>query len=237
MCDAESIPCIKVVGVGGAGENTINRLYNSGGIEGAELIALDFDKRHLDVIKADRKVQLKLPPIRGFVCNSFPGLGEKAADMAKDTIGEAVRGADMVLMVVGMGGSMGTGAAPIVARVAKGQGAFVMCIAATPFKVERARMVKAEAGVAMLKKEADAVIVLDNNKLLQYVPNLPLEQSFSVMDQLMAETVKNITEAIILSSAMNIDLDDLKAIVGSGNTAVMMFGETASEKGGDIVDR
>jgi cell division protein FtsZ len=121
--------------------------------------------------------------------------------------------------------------------VAKEQGAIVVGMVSTPFKVERARMVKAEEGIADLRAAADTVIVLDNNRLLEYVPNLPLEQSFSVMDQLISETVKGISETITRPSLINLDFADVKAIMNAGGVAVMLVGETKSQDKSDNVVR
>lgn len=233
--DDFSLPKIKIVGCGGAGNNTINRLYNVG-VDGAETIAVNTDKQHLDVIKADKKILVGKSLTRGLGAGGFPEIGKRAAELARSTLQEVLKDADLVFITAGMGGGTGTGTAPIVAQVAKEQGAIVVGMVSTPFKVERARMVKAEEGLAELRKAADTVIVLDNNRLLEYVPNLPLEQSFSVMDQLIAETVKGISETITRPSLINLDFADVKAIMHGGGVAVMLIGETKSQdKSEDVV--
>ncbi len=230
-----SLPKIKIVGCGGAGNNTINRLYNVG-VDGAETIAVNTDKQHLDVIKADKKILVGKSLTRGLGAGGFPEIGKRAAELARSTLQEVLKDADLVFITAGMGGGTGTGSAPIVAQVAKEQGAIVVGMVSTPFKVERARMVKAEEGIADLRSAADTVIVLDNNRLLEYVPNLPLEQSFSVMDQLIAETVKGISETITRPSLINLDFADVKAIMHGGGVAVMLVGETKSQdKADDVV--
>ena len=227
-------PKIKIVGCGGAGNNTINRLYNIG-VDGAETIAVNTDKQHLDVIKADKKILVGKSLTRGFGAGGFPEVGKRAAELARSTLQEVLKDADLVFITAGMGGGTGTGTAPVVAQVAKEQGAIVVGMVSTPFKVERARMVKAEEGIAELRKAADTVIVLDNNRLLEYVPNLPLEQSFSVMDQLISETVKGISETITRPSLINLDFADVKAIMNGGGVAVMLVGETKSQDKSDNV--
>lgn len=230
------LPQIKIVGCGGAGNNTINRLYNIG-VDGAETIAVNTDKQHLDVIKADKKILVGKSLTRGLGAGGFPEIGKRAAELARSTLQEVLKDADLVFITAGMGGGTGTGTAPIVAQVAKEAGAIVVGMVSTPFKVERARMVKAEEGIADLRAAADTVIVLDNNRLLEYVPNLPLEQSFSVMDQLIAETVKGISETITRPSLINLDFADVKAIMNAGGVAVMLVGETKSQDKSDNVVR
>jgi cell division protein FtsZ len=230
------LPQIKIVGCGGAGNNTINRLYNIG-VDGAETIAVNTDKQHLDVIKADKKILVGKSLTRGLGAGGFPEIGKRAAELARSTLQEVLKDADLVFITAGMGGGTGTGTAPIVAQVAKEQGAIVVGMVSTPFKVERARMVKAEEGIADLRAAADTVIVLDNNRLLEYVPNLPLEQSFSVMDQLISETVKGISETITRPSLINLDFADVKAIMNAGGVAVMLVGETKSQDKSDNVVR
>ncbi len=230
------LPQIKIVGCGGAGNNTINRLYNIG-VDGAETIAVNTDKQHLDVIKADKKILVGKSLTRGLGAGGFPEIGKRAAELARSTLQEVLKDADLVFITAGMGGGTGTGTAPIVAQVAKEAGAIVVGMVSTPFKVERARMVKAEEGIADLRAAADTVIVLDNNRLLEYVPNLPLEQSFSVMDQLISETVKGISETITRPSLINLDFADVKAIMNAGGVAVMLVGETKSQDKSDNVVR
>ncbi|HMK47289.1 MAG TPA: cell division protein FtsZ [Methanocella sp.] len=230
------LPQIKIVGCGGAGNNTINRLYNIG-VDGAETIAVNTDKQHLDVIKADKKILVGKSLTRGLGAGGFPEIGKRAAELARSTLQEVMKDTDLVFITAGMGGGTGTGTAPIVAQVAKEQGAIVVGMVSTPFKVERARMVKAEEGIADLRAAADTVIVLDNNRLLEMVPNLPLEQAFSVMDQLISETVKGISETITRPSLINLDFADVKAIMNAGGIAVMLVGETKSQDKSDNVVR
>ena len=234
--DDFALPKIKIVGCGGAGNNTINRLYNIG-VEGIETIAVNTDKQGLDVIKADKKVLVGKSLTRGLGAGGFPEIGKRAAELARSTLQEVLKGSDLVFITAGMGGGTGTGTAPVVAEVAKEEGAIVVGMVSTPFKVERARLVKAEEGIAELRKAADTVIVLDNNRLLEYVPNLPLEQSFSVMDQLISETVKGISETITKPSLINLDFADVKAVMNGGGVAVMLVGEAKTDDKSDNVVR
>ncbi|MDP2841124.1 MAG: cell division protein FtsZ, partial [Candidatus Methanoperedens sp.] len=167
-------PKIVVVGCGGGGNNTVNRLYNIG-IAGADTIAINTDKIHLDIIQADKKILIGKSITRGLGAGGFPEIGRRAAELARGTLEEVLKDANLVFITAGMGGGTGTGVAPVVAQVAKDQGAIVIGMVTSPFKVERSRMFKAEEGLEELRKAADTVIVLDNNRLLDYVPNLPID--------------------------------------------------------------
>jgi len=218
-------PRIVIVGCGGAGNNTVNRLYNIG-VEGADTVAINTDKQHLKMIEADTKILVGKSLTNGLGAGGDPSMGERATEMAQGTIKEVLGDADLVFVTAGMGGGTGTGAAPVVSKIAKEQGAIVVGMVSTPFNVERARTVKAEEGLEKLREEADSIIVLDNNRLLDYVPNLPIGKAFSVMDQIIAETVKGISETITQPSLINLDYADMTAIMNQGGVAVMLVGET-----------
>jgi cell division protein FtsZ len=218
-------PRIVIVGAGGAGNNTVNRLYNIG-VDGAETIAINTDKQHLKMIEADTKILVGKSLTNGLGAGGDPSMGERATEMAQGTIKEVLGDADLVFVTAGMGGGTGTGAAPVVSKIAKEQGAIVVGMVSTPFNVERARTVKAEEGLERLREEADSIIVLDNNRLLDYVPNLPIGKAFSVMDQIIAETVKGISETITQPSLINLDYADMTSIMNKGGVAVMLVGET-----------
>ncbi|MFC7231507.1 cell division protein FtsZ [Saliphagus sp. GCM10025308] len=218
-------PRIVIIGCGGAGNNTINRLYNIG-VEGAETIAINTDKQHLKMIEADTKILVGKSLTNGLGAGGDPSMGERATEMAQGTIKEVLGDADLVFVTAGMGGGTGTGAAPVASKIAKEQGAIVVGMVSTPFNVERARTVKAEEGLEKLREQADSIIVLDNNRLLDYVPNLPIGKAFSVMDQIIAETVKGISETITQPSLINLDYADMSTIMNQGGVAVMLVGET-----------
>ncbi len=227
-------PRIVIVGCGGAGNNTVNRLYNIG-VDGAETIALNTDKQHLQMIEADTKILVGKSLTNGLGAGGDPSMGERATEMAQGTIKEVLGDADLVFVTAGMGGGTGTGAAPVVSKIAKEQGAIVVGMVSTPFNVERARTVKAEEGLERLRDEADSIIVLDNNRLLDYVPNLPIGKAFSVMDQIIAETVKGISETITQPSLINLDYADMTSIMNKGGVAVMLVGETQDKNKTDKV--
>ncbi|KZX49713.1 cell division protein FtsZ [Haloarcula sp. K1] len=218
-------PRIVIIGCGGAGNNSVNRLYNIG-IEGADTIAINTDKQHLKMIEADTKILIGKSLTNGLGAGGDPSMGERATEMGIGTIKEALGDADLVFITAGMGGGTGTGAAPVVSEVAKKKGAIVVGMVSTPFNVERARTVKAEEGLEKLRNQADSVIVLDNNRLIDYVPNLPIGKAFSVMDQIIAETVKGISETITQPSLINLDYADMTSIMNQGGIAVMLVGET-----------
>src|SRR3990172_11412518 len=155
-------PKIVVVGCGGGGNNTVNRLYNIG-VAGAETIAINTDKIHLYIIQADKKILIGKSITRGLGAGGFPEIGRRASELARGTLEEVLKNANLVFVTAGMGGGTGTGGAPVVAQIAKDQGAIVIGMVTSPFRVERARMVKAEEGLDDLRNSADTVIVLDNN--------------------------------------------------------------------------
>jgi cell division protein FtsZ len=221
-------PKIVVVGCGGGGNNTVSRLYNIG-VAGADTIAINTDKIHLDIIHSDKKILIGKSITRGLGAGGFPEIGRRAAELARGTLEDVLKNANLVFVTAGMGGGTGTGVAPVVAEIAKDQGAIVIGMVTSPFKVERARMVKAEEGLDDLRNAADTVIVLDNNRLLDYVPNLPIDQAFSVMDQLISETVKGISETITQPSLINLDYADVRAIMKGGGLAVMLVGESKGQ--------
>lgn len=228
-------PQIMVCGCGGAGNNTVNRLHRIG-VEGAETIALNTDKQHLEMIKADKRILIGKSLTKGLGAGGYPDMGKRAAELARGTLEDVLEDTDLVFVTAGMGGGTGTGAAPVVAEIAKEKGAIVIAMVSTPFHVERSRLKKAEQGLEKLRKEADTVIVLDNNRLLDYVPDLPIKQAFSVMDQLIAETVKGLSETITQPSLINLDFADVKRIMDCGGVAVMLIGETSDQdKSGQVV--
>ncbi len=229
-------PRIVVVGCGGAGNNTINRLYNIG-VDGAETIAINTDRQHLEMIEAGTKILVGKDTTQGLGAGGDPDKGRRATEMAKSTIKDVLGDADLVFVTAGMGGGTGTGAAPVVAEIASDLGAIVVGMVSTPFEVERARLQKAEEGLEELRTAADSIIVLDNNRLLDYVPNLPVGKAFSVMDQIIAETVKGISETITQPSLINLDYADMKSIMREGGVAVMLVGETQDDnKQQSVVD-
>ena len=226
-------PRILVCGCGGSGNNTMNRITHIG-VEGAITVAINTDKQHLDHTRAQQKLLVGRHITRGLGAVGDPITGRRCAEAGRDVIGRIVSGSDLVFVTAGLGGGTGTGIAPIVTEEAKRSGALVVAIVTTPFSVERRmRMQRALEGLDMLRKAADAVLVLDNNRLLHYVPNLPLDEAFSIMDQLIAEIVKGIVETITLPSLINLDFADVRAIMKGGGVTMMLYGE--SDQGAEEV--
>ena len=226
-------PRILIVGCGGSGNNTLNRITHLG-VEGAVTVAINTDKQHLDHTRALQKLLVGRHITRGLGAGGDPSTGRRCAEAGREMIRRIVTGADLVFIASGLGGGSGTGICPIVAEEAKAAGALVVGIVTTPFHVERRqRMSRALEGLESLRRTADAVLVLDNNRLLHYVPHLPLDEAFSIMDQLVAEIVKGIVETITLPSLINLDFADVRAIMANGGVTMMLYGE--SDRGPDEV--
>ena len=202
---------ILVVGSGGGGNNTVHRLANMG-VEGCELIAMNTDKQHLDMIRADKKLLLGAKLTRGLGAGGYPEKGRQAAIESKDKVAELLEGADLVFLTAGLGGGTGTGSLPVIAEIAKDNGAIVVGAVTLPFRLERVRMQKAREGLMKLRDVADSVVVVDNNKLVSYVPDLGVEEAFGVADEILARMVKGISETIATPSLVNIDFADIKAV-------------------------
>ncbi len=219
-------PRILIVGCGGSGNNTLNRITHLG-VEGAVTVAINTDKQHLDHTRALQKLLVGRHITRGLGAGGDPATGRRCAEAGREMIKRIVTGADLVFIASGLGGGSGTGICPIVAEEAKAAGALVVGLVTTPFHVERRqRMARALEGLESLRRIADAVLVLDNNRLLHYVPNLPLDEAFSIMDQLVAEIVKGIVETITMPSLINLDFADVRAIMANGGVTMMLYGES-----------
>ena len=220
---------IKVVGVGGAGNNMGDWLYHIG-VKGAEIILMNTDRAQLEAREADRKILIGKESTRGLGAGGFPEIGEQAAKESLPEIKEALKGADMVFVTAGMGGGTGTGAAAIVAKVAKDLGAIVIGAVTMPFKIEGARVDKAEEGLKKLRKACDTVIVIDNNRLIELAGQLPLRQAFGVANELVATMIKGIVEMITDETALvHRDFADVKAVMTGGGVAVIGVGESDTE--------
>lgn len=220
---------IKVVGCGGAGSNTINRIMEEG-IKDVELIAANTDAQHLLSIKAMKKVLLGRRVTRGLGAGSLPQVGEEAARESEEELRNLLQGSDIVFVTAGMGGGTGTGSAPIVAQIAKELGALVIAIVTLPFSAEgRVRMENALWGLERLKKSADTVITIPNDKLLEVVPRLPLNMAFKVADEILMRAIKGIAEMITKPGLVNLDYNDLKTIMKGAGVAVIGLGESDSE--------
>jgi len=214
---------IKVLGVGGAGSNMVSWLYKKG-IKGAEIIACNTDKQHLDISSADKKFLMGRDITRGLGCGGFPNKGAEAAQESMQQIKEVTKLTDMAFICAGMGGGTGTGAAPVIAQVVKDSGAIVIGTVTMPFNIERARIDKAEFGLQQLRQVSDTVIVIDNNRLVQIAGNLPVQQAFAVANELIATMIRGIVETIAVPSLVNLDYADVKAIMSNGGVAAIGVG-------------
>ncbi len=214
---------IKVIGVGGAGNNMVGWLYKKG-VKGAEVIACNTDKQHLGIIDAYKKFLIGTSVTRGLGCGGFPEKGAESAKESMQEIKSTLKGSDMVFVCAGLGGGTGTGAAPVIAQVSKDTGAIVIGTVTMPFKIERARVDKAEFALRQLSQTCDTIIVIDNNRLVQIAGNLPLAQAFAVANELLATMLKGIVETIAVPSLVNLDFADLKAIMQEGGVAAIGVG-------------
>jgi cell division protein FtsZ len=221
---------ILAVGCGGAGCNAIHYM-GSAGLEGARTVAVNTDLQQLELVSADARVLIGRRNTGGLGAGGDPEAGREAAERAEGVLERYLRGADMVFLIAGLGGGTGTGSAPVVARLAKEEGALVVGMVSTPFHVEGSRVMVAEVGLATLREWTDTLIVLDNNRLLDLVPHLPLQKAFAMMDQMIAEVVKGIVETLTQPSLINLDFADVRTIMGAGGPSVIFSGEKRLEDG------
>lgn len=229
----EYVAKLAIVGVGGQGCNLVNRLY-TGGIRSADTLMLNTDAKHLGIVKADRKILIGKNITHGLGAGGFPEVAEKCADASKDEIASAIEGYDMVFIAAGMGGGTGGGAAPVVARIAKEQGALVVAFVTYPFSLERSRMTKADWSLQQLGKSTDTTVVIENDRVLSYAPNLPMERAFELVDSVACNAVKGIADTIMLPSLINLDFADVRAVMRNAGTAVINLG---AGSGHDKVDK
>ena len=221
---------IRVIGCGGAGCNTIERLSEYG-IQGADLYAINTDAQHLLHLNADHRILIGRRTTRGLGAGSLPSIGEEAAEESIDEIRTAVEGADMVFVTCGLGGGTGTGASPIVAKAAREAGALTISIVTLPFTAEgNIRMANSEAGLKRLRDVSDTVIVVPNDRLLEVVPNLPIQAAFKVADEVLMRSVKGITELITRPGLINLDFADVRTVMSNGGVAMIGLGEAGGEE-------
>ena len=221
---------IKVVGVGGAGNNAINRMVEIG-IEGVEFIAINTDRQALSVSKASTKIQIGEKITRGLGAGSDPLVGEKSAEESKEEIANALKGADMVFVTAGMGGGTGTGAAPIVAQIAKDLEILTVAVVTKPFTFEgKKRMQSAERGVSSLKERVDTLIVIPNDRLLQSVERkTTMIEAFRSSDEVLRQGVQGISDLITGIGLVNLDFADVKTIMYDTGMAHMGIGRASGE--------
>ncbi len=220
---------IKVVGCGGAGNNTINRISEVG-IAGSETIAINTDAQDLLYTNANSKILIGREITKGLGAGSIPQVGEEAARENEHDIRQKLQGADMVFITAGMGGGTGTGSAPIVAEIAKKLGALTVGIVTMPFSIEgQRRYENAVIGLERLEEVVDTLIVIPNDKLLELAPDLPLHTAFKVADEILTNAVKGIAELVTRPGLVNLDFADIRAVMGNGGVAMIGVGESDTE--------
>lgn len=220
---------IKVIGVGGGGNNTLDRISEIG-IEGAKIIAVNTDAQDLIETKADRKILIGKELTKGLGAGALPRIGEESARESEGEIKEALKDSDMIFITSGMGGGTGTGAAPIVAEMAKKSGALVVGVVTVPFGMEGSRRYdNAMIGLEKMEKFVDTLIVIPNEKLLEIAPNLPLHTAFKLADEVLTNAVKGITELVTKNGLINLDFADIKTVMTDAGMAMIGLGESDSE--------
>ncbi|WP_369902938.1 cell division protein FtsZ [Bacillus manliponensis] len=221
---------IKVIGVGGGGNNAVNRMIEHG-VQGVDFIAVNTDAQALNLSKAETKMQIGGKLTRGLGAGANPEVGKKAAEESKEQIQEALRGADMVFVTAGMGGGTGTGAAPVIAQVAKELGALTVGVVTRPFTFEgRKRATQAAAGIAAFKENVDTLIVIPNDRLLEIVDkNTPMLKAFREADNVLRQGVQGISDLIATPGLINLDFADVKTIMSNKGSALMGIGIGSGE--------
>ncbi|MFC7132054.1 MULTISPECIES: cell division protein FtsZ [Salinibaculum] len=221
---------ITVVGCGGAGGNTVTRMMEEG-IHGAKLVAANTDAQHLaDEVEADTKILIGKKRTGGRGAGSVPKIGEEAAQENIEDIQQSINGSDMVFVTAGLGGGTGTGAAPVVAQAAQEAGALTISIVTIPFTAEgERRRANADAGLERLRAVSDTVIVVPNDRLLDYAPSMPLQDAFKICDRVLMRSVKGMTELITKPGLVNVDFADVRTIMENGGVAMIGLGESDSE--------
>ena len=219
---------IKVIGVGGGGNNAVNRMTNS--IKGVEFIAINTDLQALNKSNADIRIPIGEKITKGHGAGSNPEIGTKAAEESEEAITAALEGADMVFVTAGMGGGTGTGAAPVVARIAKSMGILTVGIVTKPFAFERKkRMEQAEAGIEKLKEFVDSLIIIPNEKLKDVAEKITLMNAFQVADDVLNHGVKSISELINIPEFINLDFADVTSVMSDAGYAHMGIGEASGK--------
>ncbi|MCW4051207.1 MAG: cell division protein FtsZ [Candidatus Bathyarchaeota archaeon] len=219
----DATPKIAILGVGGGGSNIVTWMEKK--IVGARTVVLNSDAQHLTTSKADERILLGYGLTGGLGCGGFPEQGAKAAEESALEIEQAIGDANLVFVTAALGGGTGTGAAPVVARIARELGALTIGVVTIPFKVEGTRLSKAQDGLKALNDICDSVVVIDNNKLRMVAGKLPVREAFAVANGRVTDFVNNITETLSVPGIMNLDFADMKAIMMGGGVCAVGFGE------------
>jgi len=226
---------ISVIGVGGAGCNCVNRIYASG-IKSATTIAINTDGKHLNMVGAHKKFLLGKVITRGLGAGGDMSVAKKCAEADRDALRREIGENELVFLCAGMGGGTGGGAAPIIAKIAKEMGAIVVAMVTYPFALERVRLRKAQQSLQELVKECDTVVVIDNNRLAQYAPNLPINKAFQLADAITTRAVTGISDTIMFPSLINVDYADVSSVMQGGGLSMISLGEgQGHDKVADVV--
>ena len=228
--NAEAFARIKVVGIGGGGCNAVNRMITEG-MNGIEFIAINTDGQALVFSQAETRVRIGEKVTRGRGAGGVPEIGRKAAEESSEDLYKVLKGSDMVFVTAGMGGGTGTGAAPIIAQIAKEVGALTIGVVTKPFTFEGAhRMQSAESGITKLKEQADTLIVIPNDRLLQIVDKrASLQDAFSAADDVLRQGIQGISELITIPGLINLDFADVRTIMSEGGAALMAVGRGSGD--------
>ncbi|HBX75353.1 MAG TPA: cell division protein FtsZ [Acidaminococcaceae bacterium] len=228
----ETLAKIKVVGVGGGGNNAVNRMITSG-LQGVDFIAVNCDAQALLLSKAQNRIQIGEKLTKGLGAGANPEIGQKAAEESREVLIEQLRGADMVFVTAGMGGGTGTGAAPIVAECAREAGALTVGVVTKPFSFEgKRRMNQAEAGIVNLKDRVDTLITIPNDRLLQVIDRrTSMLDAFRIADDVLRQGVQGISDLISVPGLINADFADVKTIMSNAGSALMGIGTAKGENG------
>jgi cell division protein FtsZ len=226
----EQLATIKVIGVGGGGNNAVNRMIEHG-VQGVEFISVNTDAQALNLSKAEIKMQIGGKLTRGLGAGANPEVGKKAAEESKEQIEEALKGADMVFVTAGMGGGTGTGAAPVIAGIAKDLGALTVGVVTRPFTFEgRKRATQAQGGISSMKESVDTLIVIPNDRLLEIVDkSTPMLEAFREADNVLRQGVQGISDLIAVPGLINLDFADVKTIMSNKGSALMGIGISSGE--------
>lgn len=228
--EMDQLATIKVIGVGGGGNNAVNRMIEHG-VEGVEFIAVNTDAQALNMSKAETKLQIGEKLTRGLGAGANPEIGKKAAEESKEQIEQSLQGADMVFVTAGMGGGTGTGAAPVIAQISKELGALTVGVVTRPFSFEgRRRSMQAISGIDALKNNVDTLIVIPNDRLLEIVDkNTPMLEAFKEADNVLRQGVQGISDLIAKPGLINVDFADVKTIMYDKGSALMGIGVATGE--------
>ncbi len=225
-----SVANIKVIGVGGGGNNAVNRMIDAN-ITSAQFVAINTDKQALLLSKAEHRLQIGEKLTRGLGAGADPEVGQKAAEESKASISEMLKDCDLVFITAGMGGGTGTGAAPVVAQIAKEMGILTIAVVTKPFGFEgRTRLENSEKGLENLRKYVDTLVIIPNDKLLQLVPkHTPIIEAFMYADDVLRQGIQGISDLIVTPSLINLDFADVRSVMKNRGLAHMGIGHSKGE--------